>query len=187
MSGADVLLVSHGDVLQILQTYTGGTDPRLHRQLPHLNTGEVRQLATAGGPRPVPPSISSLPPPHSTAHYFPSLWSSGSTSRKTSPASSPLPFRRRGDDSQVVSPPRPAVTPVMEESRESVSSSLYGAVMGDNNGSLQEGAGGGDDPWWPPLWAWMVASVVLAGAIMALRHRFSSTSLARPARVTFIQ
>ena len=39
-----VVLVSHGDTLQILQTAFEGIDPKLHRSLPHLNTAELRML-----------------------------------------------------------------------------------------------------------------------------------------------
>lgn len=43
-AGRDILLVSHGDALQILQAGFAGTDPARHRDLPHLRTAEVRQL-----------------------------------------------------------------------------------------------------------------------------------------------
>ena len=45
--GRDVLLVSHGDTLQILQAGFAGLDPRFHRRLPHLETAEVRRLHPA--------------------------------------------------------------------------------------------------------------------------------------------
>lgn len=41
---ASLLLVSHGDVLQILQTAFAGADARSHRSLEHLQTAEIRQL-----------------------------------------------------------------------------------------------------------------------------------------------
>lgn len=44
-SGKNILLVSHGDALQILQTVFAGIPPKEHRSLPHLNTGEVRKLS----------------------------------------------------------------------------------------------------------------------------------------------
>jgi len=43
-SGRTVLLVSHGDVLQILQTAFEGVPSGSHRLLPHLETGEIRKL-----------------------------------------------------------------------------------------------------------------------------------------------
>ena len=43
-SGRTILLVSHGDVLQILQTAFEQVDPGSHRLLPHLQTGEIRKL-----------------------------------------------------------------------------------------------------------------------------------------------
>jgi probable phosphoglycerate mutase len=43
-SGRTILLVSHGDVLQILQTAFERVDPGAHRLLPHLETGEIRKL-----------------------------------------------------------------------------------------------------------------------------------------------
>lgn len=43
----DILLVSHGDTLQILQAGLAGIDPAAHRSLPHLRTAEIRQLARA--------------------------------------------------------------------------------------------------------------------------------------------
>jgi glucosyl-3-phosphoglycerate phosphatase len=50
----DILLVSHGDPLQILQAGLSGVDPSRHRSLPHLATAEIRRLClrqgTAGGP-----------------------------------------------------------------------------------------------------------------------------------------
>ena len=39
-----VLLVSHGDCLQILQTAFADVDPRFHRALPHFETCELRPL-----------------------------------------------------------------------------------------------------------------------------------------------
>lgn len=41
----DILLVSHGDTLQILQAGLGGYSPTKHRDLPHLETAEIRRLA----------------------------------------------------------------------------------------------------------------------------------------------
>jgi glucosyl-3-phosphoglycerate phosphatase len=41
---AKILLVSHGDMLQILQTAFKKIDPSLHRSLPHLNQAEIREL-----------------------------------------------------------------------------------------------------------------------------------------------
>jgi glucosyl-3-phosphoglycerate phosphatase len=43
-SGRDILLVSHGDTLQILQAGFLRTDPSRHRSLPHLETAEIRRL-----------------------------------------------------------------------------------------------------------------------------------------------
>jgi glucosyl-3-phosphoglycerate phosphatase len=43
-SGRDILLVSHGDTLQILQAGFLRTDPSGHRSLPHLETAQIRQL-----------------------------------------------------------------------------------------------------------------------------------------------
>lgn len=41
------LLIAHGDILQILQTTFSGIPAALHRQLPHLETAEVRELKQA--------------------------------------------------------------------------------------------------------------------------------------------
>eukprot|EP00042_Codosiga_hollandica_P023340 m.91456 g.91456 ORF g.91456 m.91456 type:complete len:209 (+) comp51145_c0_seq1:2-628(+) len=50
-SDSVILLVAHGDVLQILQTVFAGVDGRLHRSLPHLHNCEVREMVlTAGSP-----------------------------------------------------------------------------------------------------------------------------------------
>ncbi len=38
------LLVAHGDILQILQTAFSGIPATHHRQLPHLETAEIREL-----------------------------------------------------------------------------------------------------------------------------------------------
>jgi glucosyl-3-phosphoglycerate phosphatase len=46
-SGRDILLVSHGDTLQILQAGFARTDPARHRHLPHLETAEIRRLHLA--------------------------------------------------------------------------------------------------------------------------------------------
>ena len=46
-SGRDILLVSHGDPLQILQAGFLGTDPATHRSLPALETAEIRPLHLA--------------------------------------------------------------------------------------------------------------------------------------------
>jgi probable phosphoglycerate mutase len=43
-SGQDILLVSHGDTLQILQAGFLRADAARHRTLPHLDTAEIRQL-----------------------------------------------------------------------------------------------------------------------------------------------
>lgn len=40
-----ILLVSHGDTLQILMTWFAGLPPHRHRELAHLNTAEVRKLS----------------------------------------------------------------------------------------------------------------------------------------------
>jgi probable phosphoglycerate mutase len=42
--GKKILLVSHGDVLQILQTGFLKTYASKHREIPHLNTSEIREL-----------------------------------------------------------------------------------------------------------------------------------------------
>lgn len=39
-----ILLVSHGDLLQILQTGFERMDPRAHRALPHIDPCGVRQV-----------------------------------------------------------------------------------------------------------------------------------------------
>jgi broad specificity phosphatase PhoE len=43
-SGKKILLASHGDALQILQTGFLGISPSLHRDIPHLNVAEIREL-----------------------------------------------------------------------------------------------------------------------------------------------
>jgi broad specificity phosphatase PhoE len=55
-SGRDILLVSHGDTLQILQTGFSRMNPGRHRDLPHLKPAEIRRFrlglqrdAAAGG------------------------------------------------------------------------------------------------------------------------------------------
>lgn len=40
-----ILLVSHGDVLQILHTHVSGKSVSHHRLIPHLETAEIRELA----------------------------------------------------------------------------------------------------------------------------------------------
>lgn len=47
--GETLLLVAHGDTLQILATAFAGRDPRTHRAVPHWAAGEVRDLRTAAG------------------------------------------------------------------------------------------------------------------------------------------
>jgi len=42
-----LLLISHGDALQILQTAFAGRDASTHRQLQHLQTAEIRYLRLA--------------------------------------------------------------------------------------------------------------------------------------------
>ena len=46
-SGRDILLVSHGDTLQILQAGFLRMDPSSHRRLPHLDTAQIRELHLA--------------------------------------------------------------------------------------------------------------------------------------------
>jgi glucosyl-3-phosphoglycerate phosphatase len=48
--GRDILLVSHGDTLQILQAGFLRMDPSRHRSLPQLGTAEIRQLSLSSGP-----------------------------------------------------------------------------------------------------------------------------------------
>jgi len=43
-SNATILIVSHGDALQILQTAFSKQDASTHRQLQHLQTAEIRRL-----------------------------------------------------------------------------------------------------------------------------------------------
>jgi len=43
-AATNILLVSHGDALQILQTAFARLDASSHRQLDHLHTAEIRQL-----------------------------------------------------------------------------------------------------------------------------------------------
>jgi probable phosphoglycerate mutase len=45
----DILLVSHGDALQILQAGFQHLDPARHRSLPHLETAEIRRLGLSRG------------------------------------------------------------------------------------------------------------------------------------------
>jgi broad specificity phosphatase PhoE len=49
-SGRDILLVSHGDTLQILQAGFLRMDPAGHRRLPPLETAEIRRLRLGEGP-----------------------------------------------------------------------------------------------------------------------------------------
>ena len=42
--GADVVLVAHGDVLQIALALGAGRDPHDHREVPHLGNAELREL-----------------------------------------------------------------------------------------------------------------------------------------------
>jgi len=51
-AGRDILLVSHGDTLQILQAGFLRLDPSSHRRVPHLETAEIRELRLAGEPPP---------------------------------------------------------------------------------------------------------------------------------------
>lgn len=43
--GKKILLVSHGDVLQILYTHVSGKPVSHHRLIPHLETAEIREIA----------------------------------------------------------------------------------------------------------------------------------------------
>jgi broad specificity phosphatase PhoE len=52
-AGRDILLISHGDVLQILLAGFAGLDPSRHRGLPQLATAEIRRL----GPPPAGPPL----------------------------------------------------------------------------------------------------------------------------------
>jgi probable phosphoglycerate mutase len=51
--GRDILLVSHGDTLQILEAGFLRMDPSGHRQLAHLETAQIRELRLREGPAPV--------------------------------------------------------------------------------------------------------------------------------------
>lgn len=43
-SGKNILLVSHGDLLQILQTYFENRSPTDHRNINHFMVAEVRKM-----------------------------------------------------------------------------------------------------------------------------------------------
>ncbi len=43
-AGRVIVLVAHGDVLQIAQTFFAGVECGRHREMPHLETGEMRTL-----------------------------------------------------------------------------------------------------------------------------------------------
>lgn len=43
----EIILVSHGDTLQIGQAFLQNIDPHQHRSLPHLSTAEIRNLNQA--------------------------------------------------------------------------------------------------------------------------------------------
>jgi glucosyl-3-phosphoglycerate phosphatase len=45
-TGRDILLVSHGDTLQILLAGLRRLDPAAHRSLPHLAPAEIREVST---------------------------------------------------------------------------------------------------------------------------------------------
>ena len=63
-AGRDILLVSHGDTLQILQAGFLRMNPSPHRRLPELRTAEIRQLRLdARPPAPAPLSEPSGQPP----------------------------------------------------------------------------------------------------------------------------
>jgi probable phosphoglycerate mutase len=47
-SAANILFISHGDALQVLQTAFARLDASKHRQLDHLHTAEIRQLLMTG-------------------------------------------------------------------------------------------------------------------------------------------
>jgi probable phosphoglycerate mutase len=49
-SGRDILLISHGDTLQILRAGFLRMNPSQHRSLPELKTAEIRQLRLDGRP-----------------------------------------------------------------------------------------------------------------------------------------
>jgi len=52
MSGLTLLLISHGDALQILQTAFSGQAASQHRQQPHLETAEIRRLNLSRSDKP---------------------------------------------------------------------------------------------------------------------------------------
>jgi len=43
-SGKNILFASHGDALQILQTFFEDADPSAHRELPHFAVAEIRKF-----------------------------------------------------------------------------------------------------------------------------------------------
>jgi broad specificity phosphatase PhoE len=49
-SNRDILIVSSGDPLQILQTAFRGIDPTMHRSLPHWPPAEIRAMPTTESP-----------------------------------------------------------------------------------------------------------------------------------------
>jgi broad specificity phosphatase PhoE len=56
-SGRDILLVSHGDTLQILQAGFLRMDPARHRSVPHLDTAQIRELRLAEASPPAQTSL----------------------------------------------------------------------------------------------------------------------------------
>jgi broad specificity phosphatase PhoE len=51
-AGRDILLVSHGDTLQILQAGFQGIEPAAHRSIAHLETAEIRHVPCQADLRP---------------------------------------------------------------------------------------------------------------------------------------
>jgi glucosyl-3-phosphoglycerate phosphatase len=49
-SGRNILMISHGDTLQILQTAFERITSANHRLLPHMQTGEIRKLSLKAAP-----------------------------------------------------------------------------------------------------------------------------------------
>eukprot|EP01063_Lacrimia_lanifica_P005103 TRINITY_DN12922_c0_g1_i3.p1 TRINITY_DN12922_c0_g1~~TRINITY_DN12922_c0_g1_i3.p1 ORF type:complete len:206 (+),score=59.76 TRINITY_DN12922_c0_g1_i3:78-695(+) len=51
-TGTVIILVAHGDTLQILSTAFHGLRPGRHRELPHHETGDIKLLVQQGAPVP---------------------------------------------------------------------------------------------------------------------------------------
>lgn len=157
-----------------------GHDPRVHRQLQHLNTGEVRCVARCGDARPVRGEHAEALAEVAAAAAsgggaWPSLFSSGNVSHQTSPGGlSPTLLRRGTTPDAAHRPPATARDASTGEEESATRAARRGTAAASTERTELSNAGSGKDggfPWWPPtMWTLIATAIAFFSVAMIARR-----------------